>query len=236
MIDGIFRQGRLEMSSSPITIEEGLPAWGEMLSNQILVVASVIFFIIMLKDIFKLAPALFYVLQQKHGAQALEYNISMSRIRNYAALICIIPFCLIINRYGLYSPEFMKDVPAEWSSPATIAVFCAFLILRRMMHSSIRPRRMHSDEMASFSHCDYNYFILMSFALTAASFILSACKVGDETSATVILTVCGLFYLLGLIRSGQILRSYCGVLATILYLCALEILPTAILVISAVVF
>lgn len=236
MTDGIFLQGRLEMSSSPIEVEEALPLWGEITSNQILVASSVILLIFALKDIFKLMPSLFYMLRQKHGSQALEYNISISKIRNLTAFICIIPFCLIADKYGLYDADFLKLVPLEWRSCVHIGIFCNFLILRRILNGSIRPRRMHSEDMACFIHSPYNYFILLVFSLIISTLLLSFFKIETAAIRSLIWVETGLFYLFSLIRSRQILRSYCGGLATILYLCALEILPVMVLAVSAVVF
>ena len=236
MADSIFLQGKLEMSSSPVMVEEALPLWGEILSNRLLVALSVLLFIFALKDIFKLTPSLVYMLQQKHGSQSLEYNISIARIRNFTALICICPFCLIADKYALYDAAFMADVSPMWRSCVHIGIFAAFLLLRRIIHSVIKVRRMHSDELASFSHSPYNYFILTVFVMVASSLVMSFFNAGNDFAHSVTMIEIALFYFLSLIRSGQILRSYCGGLATILYLCGLEILPAAILIASAVVF
>lgn len=236
MTEELFLQGRLEMSSSPIAVEELAPLWGDILVNKILIVVSVLLFILMLKDIIKLTPALAYTLQQKHGSLSLEYNISISRIRNWTALVCIIPFCLIADRYGLYTPDFWEEIPQKWSSVAHLAVFCAFYMVRAFLHSAIRPPKMHSEDLATFRHSPRNYFIILVFIEILSCLLMSIAGLPEGTCRLVILIESALIYLLCLIRSGQILRPHCGGLATILYLCGLEMIPVVILAVSAVVF
>ena len=57
-----------------------------------------------------------------------------------------------------------------------------------------------------------------------------------EHAKNAILWISALTYLLHLVRKLQILSSSCSIFAGFLYLCALEILPTGVLVTSAVIF
>ena len=63
--------------------------------------------------------------------------------------------------------------------------------------------------------------------------ILALAGVNDLTVKTVILAETAFIYLVYLIRKSQILSMVCGPLQVFLYLCALEVLPTGLLVASA---
>jgi len=58
----------------------------------------------------------------------------------------------------------------------------------------------------------------------------------DLTVKTFLLIETGVTYLLYLLRRGQILSGSCNPLTTFLYLCGLELLPAALLVVPAVIF
>ena len=62
--------------------------------------------------------------------------------------------------------------------------------------------------------------------------LLGAFKVPDGTVRAILWTEVALAGFLSLLRTGQILRSRYGVFATILYLCALEILPVGLLILT----
>ena len=79
----------------------------------------------------------------------------------------------------------------------------------------------------------YNYLILLFlivFPIGAAFKVL----IGNEyVTRTVILYITAFTYLFHIIRRGQIFASVCNPFTTFLYLCGLELLPTAVLVLSA---
>lgn len=236
MTEDIFRAGRLEMSETPLAADSTASIWGEQLGTQIPAVLAILLFILMLKDIFRLIPPLVYAIKFPHGTSGLEYNLSVSRIRNRTALLCLLPFCLIADRYGLYRPEFWAQVPPQWSSSATFGVMAAFVLLRSFIYAAARPRRMHNDEFVTLRHSAYNFFIACTIVMLIAACILSLSGMPDSISRSVIMVILGIMALMSILRSGYFLAANCGGLATILYLCGLEIVPMAALVVSAVVF
>lgn len=236
MTGELFLKGRLEMSDTPLAADPAAPLWAEMPGNSIPTVLALLLFCFMLKDIFKLVPSLLFALQSSHGTASLEYNLSLSRIRNRTALLCVLPLGLIMDRFALYQPDFLMAVDSQWHSSAMIGCLAAFLLLRAFIYTFVRPPRVHSDELATLRHSPYNFFISLTCVMVLSCCILSFCEVADGVIRVVALSESALFFLRSLLRSGQILRGHCGVLATFLYLCALEIAAVAILVVSAVVF
>ena len=100
--------------------------------------------------------------------------------------------------------------------------------------SRIRPRNIGGEKYNAVRHCLWNYFILLVLNLL---FILAPIRlmgVRWDVSRWIFLSVTGLFYLVALFREAQILSSVCNGLRTILYLCALELVPAVVLVVPAV--
>ena len=94
--------------------------WGDILTNKILTTVSVILFLLYLGDLFKLMPSMMYSIGRPRGVASFEHNVSMARIRNRIAAVCILPFCLIADRFSLYEPSFLEDIPPQWTSVALV--------------------------------------------------------------------------------------------------------------------
>ncbi len=115
----IFIQGKLEMSAVPVQEAAQTMLWNDFLLNRVLVVAAVLIGIAGLRDLLRLLPELLYCFSRPRASVSLEYNTSVVRMRNTAALISILPFCLLADRFGLFRPDMAEEVPAEWSAAAT---------------------------------------------------------------------------------------------------------------------
>lgn len=235
MLDGeLFRQGRLEMSTAPLPEFQTPAEWNDLLPNKIAIVLSVVLVLIYLKDIIRLIPPLLYALDRKRGGESLEYNVSAARMRNTVALIYTLPFCLIADYCGAYRPGFWSMVPPEWSGAATLGVMLAYFLLRRLCYAAIRPGKMSTESLATLKHSLYNYFIVLVSVAVPTIGILPLFSVREDIISTVFLALTGLAFAFATVRAWQILKSRRSPLPTILYLCGLEILPAAAVVVSAV--
>ena len=81
----------------------------------------------------------------------------------------------------------------------------------------------------------YTFFILLMMLSLVTVGILWLLHSSDLTVKTFLLVEAAVVYFLYLIRRGQILSTSCKPLTTFLYLCGLELLPTAALVLTAVI-
>lgn len=232
----VFRQGVLEMSTSPVAAAERTAAWGDLLTNRIAVGLSVILMLMLLKDMIKLAPSLLFSLDRARGSVSLEHNVSLARMRNSVALAFVLPFSLLLDRFAVYRPDFWAGIPPMWSAAATLGTVLCYALLRRVMHAAIRPKRLSQTARSACLKCAYDFFIAMSIVSLVAVGALSVAGVGDEVIRVVILLIITSFFLFFMIREGQILNSICSHFSTFLYLCGLEIPPAAAVVASAVLF
>lgn len=209
-------------------------AWADILTNKILVVVSVALFLIEFKNIYRLMPQLIYSLDRPKGGLGFEYNVSTSRLRNQIALCCIIPIGLIIDKFNLYSPSFWTNISSSWSALASIALLCAFGILRLILHSVVSPKNSDSLKRSALRRGPYSFLIVLTILMVFTCFLFSFIEISSSASKLVFLIEIGLVFILYLMRNMQILSSFCSFLQAFLYLCALEITPIAILVVSAI--
>ena len=230
----IFIQGKLEMSAVPVQEAAQTMLWNDFLLNRVLVVAAVLIGIAGLRDLLKLLPELLYCFSRPRASVSLEYNTSVVRMRNTAALISILPFCLLADRFGLFRPELWSAVPEEWSAPATVGVFLAYLLLRTVCSALIRPPRLSGTAADAVRRSPWNYFILLTLLMLLTVGLLYIFRPSDTVVRITLYAETALFFLLSLLRSGQILASGFSGLTTILYLCGLELLPAAALAACAV--
>lgn len=230
----IFIQGKLEMSAVPVQEAAQTMLWDDFLLNRVLVVAAVLIGIAGLRDLLRLLPELLYCFSRPRASVSLEYNTSVVRMRNTAALISILPFCLLADRFGLFRPELWSAVPEEWSAPATVGVFLAYLLLRTVCSALIRPPRLSGTAADAVRRSPWNYFILLTLLMLLTVGLLYIFRPSDTVFRITLYAETALFFLLSLLRSGQILASGFSGLTTILYLCGLELLPAAALAACAV--
>lgn len=230
----IFIQGKLEMSAVPVQEAAQAMLWDDFLLNRVLVVAAVLIGIAGLRDLLRLLPELLYCFSRPRASVSLEYNTSVVRMRNTAALISILPFCLLADRFGLFRPELRSAVPEEWSAPATVGVFLAYLLLRTVCSALIRPPRLSGTAADAVRRSPWNYFILLTLLMLLTVGLLYIFRPSDTVVRITLYAETALFFLLSLLRSGQILASGFSGLTTILYLCGLELLPAAALAACAV--
>ena len=234
-MEELFRSGTLEMSATPLdALAAGLP-WREVLTNQVLAVAAVLLLLVALPDFFRLLPDLLFSFDRSRGAAVLEHSVSQARTRNLIALACVLPFCLVVDRYALWRPDLWKVIPAAWSAPAILGVMAVFLLVRELMYLILRPRRLGGEEADTLHHAPYNYFILLTVLLLATAGLLSLLNCDDALVRSVLLWETGIIWLVAVLRSGQFLAGHCNVFSTFLYLCGLEIVPVA-LVVAVVLF
>ena len=233
MLDDPFRSGQLLLPDTP---PEAVEAAGEGLSlaASILVAVSVLLFLLALRSFLSVLPYLSDNILRARGSAALENSVRVSRDRNLVAAVFLIPAILLIYRYRLFDIAWFGTLSPDLRLAAVAGVFLVYLLLRFLMYRWLRPRRRYDDYQMAY-RAGYTFFILlMILALTTVG-ICYVLRLPDATIKTLLLVEAGVMYLLYLFRRGQILSMSCNSLTTFSYLCGLELLPTALLVVPAVI-
>ncbi|MBO6169403.1 MAG: DUF4271 domain-containing protein [Bacteroidales bacterium] len=226
----LFKDGVLNMSTEPLGPSGAPLLWGDSAVNHWAVILALVLFVLELSDLIRLYPHLLRCLSRWKGNLDLEHSVSLARTRNTIALVTGLVCCLIADRWELVNPSFKMRLNPELHLLLTSGMVAGTLILRQLLYLASKFRSRTSEYAQTLRHTLYNYLILLTSVMLLTVLLLVALRVEDSVIRMVLYVECIVFYLVHLIYTGQILRSRCGTLATILYLCALEILPFGILI------
>ncbi len=232
MLQDLFKSGRLLLPDTPP--EAPAPVEEVPLTGTLLVVASILLFLLILRSFLTVLPYLRDTVLRARGSAALENSVKVSRDRNLVAAVFLLPAVLLIYRYRLYDPSFLQGVGPDIRLLVIAGVFFGYLLLRYLLSRWARPRRRYDDYQMAY-RAGYTFFILLMMLALATVGILYLAGVDDLIINRFLLIESGVIYLIYLLRRGQILSLSCNPLTTFLYLCGLELLPTALLVVSAVI-
>ena len=225
----LFKGGTLEMSTTPLPQPDTVQMWGDCIVNQGAVIAAAILMVVVLSDLIMLFPQLLRCLSVWKGNLEIEHSVSLARTRNTVALVMALPFCIMADRWGLIAPSFKLEARPEWQLLITAGLFSGGVLLRRLAYLISRFRSKTSEYACTLRNAVFNYIILLVSVMLVTAVLMLAFKASDTAVRIVLLVETGLFYLMHLIRTGQIFASRCGSFTTFLYLCALEILPAGFL-------
>ena len=231
--DDPFQSGRLLLPDTP---PEVLETAGSGLSyvGSLLVVLSILLFLLLLRSFLNVLPYISDSVLRARGSAALENSVRVSRDRNLVAAVFLIPAILLIYRYRLVDVAWFDSLAPYLRLLVIAGIVVAYLLLRFLLYLWLRPRRRYDDYQMAY-RAGYTFFILLMMLALPTVGILYVLGAPDLTVRTFLLVEAGVMYLLYLLRRGQILSLSCKPLTTFLYLCALELLPTALLVVPAMV-
>jgi len=230
MLQDLFKGGSMEMSVEPLELPADVhPLWGDCMVNRISVIVFIILFILEFSDLFRLYKPLFRCLVVWKGNLDIEHSVSLARTRNTVSLVMAMGLCLICDRWGLTAPSFKTALPAEWQLAVSTAMIAGYMLLRRLLYVVSKFRSPTNEYAATLRHSVNNYQILLTSLMLVSCLLFKAPGFDDMVIRIVLIIEAMAFTLLHLVRVSQIFASRCSLLATFLYLCALEILPLGVL-------
>ena len=208
----------------------------DMFDNPVFCGLAVFFtllFLLNLRSLLKVAPSLADCVTRWKGNVDLEDSIQLSRSRNWVFAILFIPICMVVYAYDLFNPDIIKNYPPLLRLAVVTGVMVAYLLLRAFLNWQLEMHNYRSKTFTAANHSFYNYAIILFFLLFFTGAISHALSGDPELTRKLLTWVSGISYLFYIIRRGQIFASACNPFSTFLYLCSLELLPTAALVLSA---
>ena len=196
------------------------------------------FFICMLlmKRLVNVFPSLVACLWRGKECFNLESSVKLARDRNIIALAMIVPFCLVVCRYRLYNPSFVRNFTPDVLLGMYFGVFFVYSLLRILVSALFKPKSMPDKTYRIAIKASFTFFAVLTLLLLAVAGVMEIFDVKDAVVRSAMLWVSAGIYAIFLLRKCQIFVSSCSVFAAFLYLCALEIVPTGILVVSALIF
>jgi len=227
MLESPFKSGTLLLDTVPPP-ETAIVAEPSPWLVHLLVVIFTVLAIMTLKRFLQVVPYMADSYLRVRGSAALEGSIRVSQDRNLVALVLVIPFVLVAYRYRLFNPEIIQDLVPNLRLAAIAVFFLSYILVRHLIYLWLRPRR-RQDAFRQAHRVAYTFFI---FLVLVTLGVLLIAGVEDAFVRYILYAEIALVFVLFLRRSAQILSLSCNRLRTFLYLCALEILPAALLVIS----
>ena len=166
----------------------------------------------------------------------IDTSLRLRTERDLAASAMLLPFCLLATKFGLYCPDVISDMSQNATLGITLAVFVGYLLLRASLIAAVRPKRMSSGIYHAATSTEHTYFIILTAVLLVIGGTMSVAGATPHSIKVAMFWLSGSIYTLFLARKLQIFASSCNLFMSFLYLCALEILPTGVLIASAVIF
>lgn len=163
----------------------------------------------------------------------LEDAFSAARDRNW---VCfgMTPALIVISSWCAIYPPFDFLAPDTWKSIGWYAMlFFAYSILRWGCTKIFQGKRMDKGNYKYCIHVSLSFYAFFAIAATVTAAICAISGLSPEFTRSLLLWESGICYFANLLRTTQIFAYYKGYLRAFLYLCTLEILPTAILLIPA---
>ena len=207
-----------------------------MTDNAVFSGLAVIFtFLFMLSagSFLKILPSLWDSVIRWKGNIELEDSLQLSGSRNLIAAILFIPLCMTAYSHSLYLPDYMERLVPAARLAATCGTFIAYIALREFLNWQLEMSSYRSKTFTAANRSFYSYIIILFLLLFPTGGLLDVFAVDEATTRSILTYMAATSYIIYAFRRGQIFASACNPFTTFLYLCGLELLPTAALVISA---
>lgn len=206
------------------------------LTESILVIISVLLIMLALNQIVGVFPSVIGSLLRKKECFNLEDSVKLARARDNSAAVLFLPFTLIAAHYGVYEPRWQVEMPVNSRIWLDLAVFFAFFLIRLGMYFIVFPKKGDYKNYKLAYKAGYSYFIFLTALLLVLVGVMSFMGMNPEVVKSAIYWVTAAVYLLLLVRKMQFFVTSAGFLTGFLYLCTLELIPTGLLVVSAILF
>lgn len=207
-----------------------------MTDNPVLCGLAVIFtflFLLSVRSFFKILPSLWDCILRWKGSLDLEDSLQMSGSRDLIAVILFAPLCMVAYSHDLYHPDFMDALRPELGFAALCGCMLAYLILRSFLDWQLEMGSYRTKTFTAANRSFRNYMIIVFTILLPLGAVCRVLTENEELTRSILLHATALTYIFHIYRRGQIFASVCNPFTTFLYLCGLELLPTAVLVLSA---
>ena len=199
----------------------------------ILITASVVIGLLSLKSFLRQYPTFIRCISRWKAAFSLQHSLGDARDRDILAFICLLPFAIIIDKYSVYDATYLNAIPELLRIPFIIGLAILLALLRRMFGPT--HRRFHREQVLTSVRSMYTHFIVLVTFLIGTVLLLEAFNCSLPVIKVLCVIEIALMELISMTHTAQILNSFCHGFETFLYLWALEIIPTALIVVSAAV-
>ena len=107
---------------------------------KVLALISFLVCLLLLKTLVEVFPSLMACLVRWKESVNLDASVQLSRGRDIMSIAMVMPFCLTVGRYTLYSPTWMGQFGADARLGITIGIIIAYILLRKGLEHVFRSR------------------------------------------------------------------------------------------------
>lgn len=237
-IDKGFSGGELLLPTEP---DAGVGAvvarqWDENVLLVIIGFLSLIAAIVLIRNIVNILPYLIGCAWRWKENVNLEDSTKLCRDRDVIFILSCFPFCLLAADMRLWNPSFTSRLGPTVEFLVTAGIFLIYIGIRFAMQRGVRPGRISPKMYRTAVNTFRTFLITITVTILATAGIAGLFGAPKDVVRSIILWETAFLYLVMLLRKSQIFASNCTIFSTILYLCASEILPTGLLVASALIF
>ncbi len=191
---------------------------------------SIIFALLSIKPIITLKTYLWRCFFRYKYNFKLEDNMKIARLRNRLSLALLSGFCVLLYQCNLFSFKLLNISNNLLQLAIIFGIILIYIIIRSLLHNYILKHKLEQDKYLVISNLENTFFIILCLFL-CLSISLSLAFTNDVLIIkNVILISISFIYSIFLIRKMQILLFLCSPLLSILYLCILEVIPSAMLI------
>lgn len=237
-VDEAFKTGELLLPTESADVSSSIISrqWDEYTLLCIIGFIALVISITALQRIVNIIPSLVGCLWSGKECVNLENSAKLSGDRDQIAYVLIIPFCLLASFYKLWGPRFLGLVNPTVCFLITCAVALLYVGIKLLLSATMQPRGLRTKDYQAFNHCFRTFFIIFTIVALATAGIMALFGSDKMEVKNIILWESAGIYFIYLLRKAQIFASSSNLFSTILYLCALEFLPTGLIVASAMIF
>lgn len=227
-----FVQGSLPSGEETVQAVQAADLWGTSSLNWGLMALCIILILLFLRRFISVIPYVAGGMARWREIVTMEGNMRLSRERDSVAAIAVLITCVCISRLDLFQAQFIHALAPGIRTLAVVGTVLAALLVRGLIIMALPSRRMRGDTAKAAGRAAYNLIILISAWLIILTVIysISAQYIGFSRKAAIIGS--GVLWFVFLFRKYQIMVSDDGHFIAFLYLCAVEILPAVMLVVS----
>lgn len=206
--------------------------WYSLWPVSALAALSILIVIVALPAFLQVVPSAVGCVFRVRECQNLAHSVSQSRSRDYAAAAIFLPMVMAVAHYAVYPP--LAGANPYVRILLSLALFVSYGLLKGVLSVVFRSSSMSSGSWKCALAIPRTFFLLMGVLAFPTVGVLEFLDLPPELTASVVRWEMAVSYALCLLRQLQIFIQYRGFFMGFLYLCALEIFPTGILIVSAV--
>lgn len=237
-VDSAFVEGILLLPTEATEAAESatLGHWDDSTTLIVFATVSLIVGMTLIQRLINILPSLLGCLIRCKECNNLEASAQLSRDRNLVAMFVPIPLCMVAANYSLWELNMMQELGQGVRFLITLGAFLVYLGIRFGMTSLFKPRSTSVRTYNVATKVFDTFLITATITTFISAAVMGVFRCDYDLIRNVLFYEIGAIYGIQFLRKAQILESSMSLFSTILYLCALEILPTGLLVALAVFF